>query len=70
MVRYEDREEVSQKADYEGGALDFITGYGLSVDDLSEDDGELREALEAFLNAWSYAEVALDGFKDLLPEPW
>lgn len=62
---YRSRQEVADKADYEGGVLDFVFGYGLSVDDLPEDDMELRDALAALLAM----RPALDHFKDLLPEP-
>lgn len=63
--RYESRQELSSKADYEGGILDMLFGYGLSVDDVPEDDVELREAIAACLAA----KPAIAHLESLLPEP-
>lgn len=65
MTRYDTRQEIADKADYEGGVLDFVFGYGLSVDDLPEADLELREALRDLLAC----KPAIDRFEALLPEP-
>lgn len=65
MARYDSRQEVADKADYEGGPLDLVFGYGLSVDDLPEDDTELREALRDLLAC----RPAIERFEALLPEP-
>lgn len=65
MPKYDSRQEVADKADYEGGPLELVFGYGLSVDDLPEADLELREALRDLLAC----KPAIDRFEDLLPEP-
>lgn len=65
MARYDTRQEVADKADYEGGVLGFVFGYGLSVDDLPEADLELREALRDLLAC----KPAIERFERLLPEP-
>ena len=36
-MRYETREELSGKVDWEGGVTEAITGYGITVTDLPED---------------------------------
>lgn len=65
MSRYESRQEIADKADWEGGTLDFVFGYGLSVEELPEDDQELRDALAELLAM----RPAIEKFKSLLPEP-
>lgn len=65
MARYESRQEIADKADWEGGTLDLVFGYGLSVEDLPEDDQELRDALTELLAL----RPAIDRFNNLLPEP-
>lgn len=65
MSRYESRQEVADKADWEGGVLDFVFGYGLFVDELPEDDQELRDALTELLAM----RPVIEKFKSLLPEP-
>lgn len=49
MSRYESRQELANKSDYEGGILEMLFGYGLSVEDVPEDDQELRDAITACL---------------------
>ncbi len=63
--RYESRQDLANKADYEGGILEMLFGYGLSVDDVPEDDQELRDAIAACLTI----KPALDHLESLLPEP-
>lgn len=65
MTRYASRQELANKADWEGGILDMLFGYGLSVDDVPEDDVELREAIAACLAA----KPAIAHLESLLPEP-
>lgn len=65
MSLYQNRQEIANKADWEGGLFDFIFGYGLHIDELPEDDIELREALAEVLAI----EPALERLKNLLPEP-
>lgn len=66
MSRYDSRQEIADKADYEGGLLEFIFGYGLEVDDLPEDDTVLRSALEAVLEM----RPRIEALERLLPEPY
>lgn len=65
MSRYESRQEIATKADYEGGVLELVFGYGLFPEDLPEGDDELRDALVALRNC----EPIIDHFISLLPEP-
>lgn len=65
MSRYENRQDIADKADGEGGMLDFIFGYGLTLDDLPEGDEELRTAVAAVLAVGP----AIDHLESLLPEP-
>ena len=65
MRKYENRQEFADKADYEGGLLEFVFGYGVDVEDLPEDDTELREALAEVLKV----KPAIERLEALLPEP-
>jgi len=65
MATYENRQELADKADYEGGIEEMLFGYGLSPSDVSAEDIELREAIAAVL----LAEPALERLRNLLPEP-
>jgi hypothetical protein len=65
VSRYENRQEIADKADWEGGLLDFIFGYGLEVADCPEGDDELREAVAEVLKL----KPAIDRLEKLLPEP-
>lgn len=65
MSKYQNRQEVADKADWEGGLLDFIFGYGLHLDELPEGDVELRNAVADVLAVGP----ALERLKALLPEP-
>jgi hypothetical protein len=51
VATYANRHELFCKADYEGGILELIFGYGLSLDDLPENDPELRQAVADVLAA-------------------
>lgn len=64
MATYNTREEFAEKAGWEGGLLDFIFDYGVSVDDIPEEDTELREALAAVLAL----KPAVERLEALLPE--
>lgn len=64
MSRYENRQDFADKASWEGGLEEFVFGYGVSVDDLPEDDIELREALAEVLKAGP----ALERLHNLLPD--
>lgn len=65
MSAYGNRQELADKADWEGGIEDMLFGYGLSVDDVPEDDTELREAIGEALKARMWIEK----IRSLLPEP-
>lgn len=65
MARYENRQELANKIDYEGGLLGFIFGYGIKLDDLPEDDQELRDAVAEVLKA----KPSIERLEALLPEP-
>lgn len=65
MSYYRNRQDIANKADYEGGVLELVFGYGLFVEELPEDDIELREALEDLLKM----RPVIERFNALLPEP-
>lgn len=65
MATYESRQELADKADYEGGIAEMLFGYGLHPDDVPEDDVELREAIAEALKAGPWIEK----INGLLPEP-
>lgn len=64
MSRYADRQELAEKIVWEGGLLEFIFGYGVSLTDLPEGDHELRQAFAAVLAV----EPAIVQLESLLPE--
>ena len=70
MSSYTTRAEVLAKIDHEGG-MEGVLEYGLGVDDLPEDDIELRDAWRVMIQVWdaytSKAEIVealLDGVED------
>lgn len=65
VSRYQSRQKFANKADWEGGILDFILGYGVDLEDLPEDDQELREAVSDILAI----EPAVERLRQMLPEP-
>lgn len=64
-MTYENRHEIADHAENEGGVLDLVFGYGLRVEDLPEDDHELRSALLDLLEV----EPVIERFRSLLPDP-
>ena len=69
MSTYESRQELADKAAWEGGLLELITGYGLSVDDLPEDDYLLRATVFAVLQKWNEMKHYYEELQAMLPEP-
>ncbi len=65
MTLYESRQELADKADYEGGIVDMLFGYGLEPDDVPEDDVELRLAIAEALKA----EPWIEKINAMLPSP-
>lgn len=68
MSRYETRQEVAEKIDYEGGIYDMLFGYGLAVDDLPEHDMLLKVALQAVIDLVDEFADRVDAFMLLLPD--
>lgn len=62
-MKYESRQEVANKADWEGGLLEFVFGYGVDPDEMP--DAELSDAVRDLLAM----EPLIDRVKQLLPEP-
>jgi hypothetical protein len=64
-VSYDNCAEFSAKAYCEGGVLDIIFGYGVSIDELPKEDSRLKEIVVEFIKlSGLYRELM-----DLLPEP-
>lgn len=67
MTEYMTPQEFADKADYEGGLLDGIFGYGLSHQNIDPDEHpELHSALR---NLREVALPAIRAVENLLPEP-
>jgi hypothetical protein len=64
-ARYPTRQALANKAEWEGGVLDMLFGYGLKPEDVPADDPELREAIAEALKAG----VWIAKIERLLPEP-
>lgn len=47
MSRYETRQELAEKIDWEGGLEEFAFGYGVNLEDLPDD--EIRELFAKLL---------------------
>lgn len=69
MARYENRQELANKIDHEGGIYDMLIGYGLTIEDLPEDDKALIAALSQVKILQPGFEGAVERLKRLLPEP-
>lgn len=69
MSAYESRAEVAAKIDWEGGFFEAVFGYGITLEDLPEDDPELREAWQEMMAAWSYFGPKMMAVEALLPDP-
>lgn len=69
MSRYEDRQELANKIDYEGGLFNMLIGYGLSEQDLPPGDEELLSVFKRLLPVAEMFEMLIDEFGALLPEP-
>ena len=69
MSRFQNRVEVANKVDWEGG-FDHVLDWGLRVEDLPVDDKELREAWRELEITYLAFQQASDEVIDLLPEPY
>lgn len=67
-MRYANRQEIADKAQWEGGIQEFILDYGLSLKHLPEGDKELEKAWYRLEETKEDFEVALLAFENLLPE--
>lgn len=63
--RYEDRQAVAAKVDWEGG-FEAVLDYGLHADDMPEGDVELIEAWTKLDIAWKTFKEAADAVDTLL----
>jgi hypothetical protein len=66
--RYEDRQELSTKIDYEGGIFDALQ-YGITSADMPEGDTDLTAAWNILDVAWVQARAAAAAVEKLLPPP-
>lgn len=66
-MAYDNREELAGKIDWEGGLEDALD-YGIKLDDLPEDDTELRTAWEPMQKAWEEFQRLADPVRELLPD--
>lgn len=66
-MAYTTRADVFGKVDWEGG-IDEVQRYGLSLEDLPEDDHELREAWQAMADAWAVYQPLSDKVYIMLEE--
>ena len=69
MSRYENRQELADKIDWEGGLYDMLFGYGLSRHDLPKDDAELLAAFDDVQALIDDVSGKIGRFEALLPEP-
>lgn len=65
-MKFENRENLADKISWEGGIWEMLTGYGMYVDDMPDD--ETRAALAAILPRLEELEPLVENFVDLLPE--
>lgn len=66
--RYEDRQELASKIDYEGGLNSFLE-YGFDPHDCPEHDDNLYLTAVELMKAWrAYHKWAL-AFNKMLPDP-
>lgn len=65
MLMYESWEELATKADYEGGILELIFGYGLSAEELPEQESVLAKLVLLFISL----QGEFRSLSHLLPEP-
>lgn len=68
-MKYESREELASKIDYEGGLEEFLR-YGFSVDDIPEDDDELYQVAAQMMWDWEDYKESAENFMRLLPDSW
>lgn len=69
MSRYLNRQEIADKASYEGGFYDFLFGYGFTLADVPKDDPDLLAVAEELFAALPAFKAAVEDFLALLPEP-
>lgn len=62
---YENRQELADKIDYEGGIYEMLFGYGLGVEDMP--DGELRTLMTKIKSVTNVLEPLISEFEKLLP---
>jgi hypothetical protein len=67
MSKYQTREELEDKAEWEGGPLEFIFGYGLSPDELPE--GTPAHVIEAVTRLTTQGSADLETFENWLHAP-
>jgi hypothetical protein len=65
VTTYANRQDLANKAEWEGGIIDMLFGYGLKPEDVPEDDTELREAIAEALKAGRW----IAKIENMLPEP-
>lgn len=67
MTRYENRQEIFEKMNWEGG-LEMFLDYGFSAEDLPEGDAELSEVTNDMLLAWEDYQLYADRFMGLFSD--
>lgn len=69
MSKYESRQELADKIDYEGGLESFLH-YGFdSTRDVPEGDDELEDLATTMMIRWREYQGAAGYFEAALPEP-
>lgn len=65
MSKFENRQEVADKIDWEGGYAEALD-YGIKTADMPEGDTELAEAWQKLVDAWGPFEAAANAVNELL----
>lgn len=64
MSKYVSSSDLKQKADWEGGILELIFGYGLSAKDLPDDlPGDIRTAFYILISAGTWVDLINEYFE-------
>lgn len=66
---YEDRQQLADKIDDEGGLESFLY-YGIRAEDVPMSDTPLRMTIWKLLRAWEAYQLVANEFTSLLPDPY
>ena len=69
MAKYESWEDLATKMSWEGGLMEFLTGYGFNLDDMPDDiDPDIATALTNIINAMGSVADDIDFVEDAAAE--